>query len=223
MPAGLFDEFFGTVGVLDSIRVTVVMSFWSTLISSVLGISAGLALERHEFPGKRLVVRINRTLMGAPPVVIGLVTYMLLRKKGPFGGLRLVFTIRGMVIAQVLIITPIICGMVYTYARRSAPEIRQFAHIMGADRRQTARLLLSEMKNEIYFAIISGYGRSISEVGAVFLVGGNIKNSTRTMTTAISTLKGAGDYNEGLFLGAVLMLMAFAAQTLADHFRKEAQ
>ena len=223
MPAGLFDEFFGTVGALDSIRVTVVMSFWSTLISSVLGISAGLALERHEFPGRRLVGRINRRLMGAPPVVIGLVTYMLLRKKGPFGGLRLVFTIRGMVIAQVLIITPIICGMVYTYARRSAPEIRQFAHIMGADRRQTARLLLSEMKNEIYFAIISGYGRSISEVGAVFLVGGNIKNSTRTMTTAISTLKGAGDYNEGLFLGAVLMLMAFAAQTLADHFRKEAQ
>ena len=135
--------------------------------------------------------------MGAPPVVIGLLTYMLLRKKGPFGALRWVFTIKGMVAAQVLIITPIVCGMVYSYAVRTAPSIRAFARTMGADRHQTARLLLREMKNE------------------------NIKNSTRTMTTAISTLKGAGDYYEGVFLGVILMLLAFAVQTLAEHFRQE--
>ena len=210
----LFSKFFGTVGVIDSIRVTLVMSFWSTLIASMLGIFLGLVLEQTKFPGKKLVVRVNRTLMGAPPVVIGLLTYMLLRKKGPFGALR-------MVAAQVLIITPIVCGMVYSYAVRTAPSIRAFARTMGADRHQTARLLLREMKNEIYFAVVSGYGRSISEVGAVFLVGGNIKNSTRTMTTAISTLKGAGDYYEGVFLGVILMLLAFAVQTLAEHFRQE--
>ena len=203
----LFSKFFGTVGVIDSIRVTLVMSFWSNLIASMLGIFLGLVLEQTKFPGKKLVVRVNRTLMGAPPVVIGLLTYMLLRKKGPF--------------AQVLIITPIVCGMVYSYAVRTAPSIRAFARTMGADRHQTARLLLREMKNEIYFAVVSGYGRSISEVGAVFLVGGNIKNSTRTMTTAISTLKGAGDYYEGVFLGVILMLLAFAVQTLAEHFRQE--
>ena len=213
----LFSKFFGTVGVIDSIRVTLVMSFWSTLIASMLGIFLGLVLEQTKFPGKKLVVRVNRTLMGAPPVVIGLLTYMLLRKKGPFGALRWVFTIKGMVAAQVLIITPIVCGMVYSYAVRTAPSIRAFARTMGADRHQTARLLLREM----YFAVVSGYGRSISEVGAVFLVGGNIKNSTRTMTTAISTLKGAGDYYEGVFLGVILMLLAFAVQTLAEHFRQE--
>lgn len=217
----VFSKFFGTVGVTDSIRVTLVMSFWSTLIASVLGISLGLLLERKHFPGKRLAVRINRTLMGAPPVVIGLLAYMLLRKKGPLGDLRWVFTIKGMVFAQVLIITPIVCGMVYSYAVRTAPAIRAFAKTMGADRRQTGHLLLREMKNEIYFAVVSGYGRSISEVGAVFLVGGNIKNNTRTMTTAISTLKGAGDYYEGIFLGVVLMVIAFAVQSLADYFRKE--
>lgn len=81
----LFSKFFGTVGVIDSIRVTLVMSFWSTLIASMLGIFLGLVLEQKKFPGKKLVVRVNRTLMGAPPVVIGLLTYMLLRKKGPFG------------------------------------------------------------------------------------------------------------------------------------------
>ena len=98
----LFSKFFGTVGVIDSIRVTLVMSFWSTLIASMLGIFLGLVLEQTKFPGKKLVVRVNRTLMGAPPVVIGLLTYMLLRKKGPFGALRWVFTIKGMVAAQVL-------------------------------------------------------------------------------------------------------------------------
>ena len=201
--------------------MTVIMSFWSTLIASALGVFLGLLLERKDFPGKRAVIRLNRTLMGAPPVVIGLLAYMILRKKGPLGDLRWVFTIKGMVFAQVLIITPIICGMVYSYAVRTAPAVRTFAKTMGATGRQTGWLLVKEMKNEIYFAVISGYGRSISEVGAVFLVGGNIKNNTRTMTTAISTLKGAGEYYEGVFLGVVLMLMAFVVQTLADHFQRE--
>ena len=201
--------------------MTVIMSFWSTLIASALGVFLGLLLERKDFPGKRAVIRLNRTLMGAPPVVIGLLAYMILRKKGPLGDLRWVFTIKGMVFAQVLIITPIICGMVYSYAVRTAPAVRTFARTMGATGRQTGWLLVKEMKNEIYFAVISGYGRSISEVGAVFLVGGNIKNNTRTMTTAISTLKGAGEYYEGVFLGVVLMLMAFVVQTLADHFQRE--
>lgn len=159
--------------------------------------------------------------MGAPPVVIGLLTYMLLRKKGPFGFLGWLFTIKGMVVAQVIIITPIICGMVYTYLVREAGKIRAFAKVMGADKIQTDLLVLKEIKNEIYFSVLSGYGRSISEVGAVFLVGGNIKKHTRTMTTAISTLKGAGDYNEGIFLGVILMLMAFTVQTIADWVRKE--
>ncbi len=221
MNNGFFSEFFGTIGMLDSIRVTLIMSFFSTLIASILGVSLAILLERSQFPLKKLVIRINRTLMGAPPVVIGLLSYMLLRKRGPLGFLGWVFTIQGMVFAQVLIITPIICGMVYTYLVRQAPKIRAFAHTMGANPWQTNLLILQEIKNEIYFSIVSGYGRSISEVGAVFLVGGNIKNSTRTMTTAISTLKGAGDYYEGVFLGIILMFMAFVVQTVADTLRKE--
>lgn len=219
----MFSEFFTTIGVANSIYVTVIMSFFSTLISSFIGVFLALLLEHNSFIGKNIIVRINRTLMGAPPVVIGLIAYMLLRKRGPLGSLRWVFTINGMIFAQVLIITPIICGMVYSYLVRTAPQIRAFAKTMGASKGQTNLLIIKEIKNEIYFSIISGYGRSISEVGAVFLVGGNIKNSTRTMTTAISTLKGAGDYNEGVFLGVLLMLMAFVAQSLADHFRKEDQ
>lgn len=197
------------------------MSVFSTVISAALGITLGLWLERHKFPGKRLIIRVNRTLMGLPSVVVGLVVYMLLMRRGPLGFLNWLFTIQGMVIAQTIIITPIICGMIFTHAARIAPAIRMFAKTMGASKRQTNRLMITEMRNEMYFAIVTGFGRSISEVGAVLLVGGNIKNSTRTMTTAISTLKSAGVFSDGIFLGVLLLVMAFLVQTLADHLRKE--
>ena len=219
----LFSDFSLTIGMFDSIRVTLIMSVCSTCISSVLGVFLAIVLERKNFKGKKLVVRINRTLMGAPPVVVGLLTYILLRKKGPLGNLRLVFTIKGMVVAQTLIITPIVCGMVYSYLVRTAPKIRAFARTMGANGWQTDMLILKEIKNEIYFSVVSGFGRSISEVGAVMLVGGNIRGRTRTMTTAISTLKSAGEFEEGIILGIILMIMAFVVQTAADFLRKEAR
>lgn len=217
----MFSEFFGQIGSLDSVRVTIIMSFASTIISSILGIASGLWLERHKFPGKRLIVRVNRTLMGMPSVVVGLITYMLLMRRGPLGFLNWLFTIQGMVVAQVIIITPIISGMVFTNAERIAPAIRMFAKNMGANRSQTNRLLLREMRNEMYFAVVTGFGRSISEVGAVLMVGGNIKNSTRTMTTAISTLKSAGIFTDGIVLGFLLLVMAFIIQTVADRLRKQ--
>ncbi len=217
----LFSDFFSNIGVWDSVKVTLIMSVFSTLISAVLGIFLGLILERVHFPGKRAVIRINRTLMGIPPVVAGLVTYLLLMRRGPLGDLGWLFTIKGMIVAQTIIITPIICGMVYSYALRNAPSIRSFGKTMGADKQQINWLIVKEMKDEIYFAVVTGYGRSISEVGAVFLVGGNIKNSTRTMTTAISTLKSAGIFTEGILLGVLLLVIAFGIQWLADFFRRE--
>ena len=207
--------------VLSAIKVTFEMAFASTLISAVLGTASGLWLQNHEFAGKKTVVRINRTLMGVPPVVIGLLVYMLTMRGGPLGPLALLFTIKGMILAQVLIITPIISGMVFSYAEAAVPEIRNFAKTMGADKRQTDRLILSELRNEIYFCIITGFGRAISEVGSVMLVGGNIKGHTRTMTTMISLLKSRGIYSEGIGLGVLLLIMAFILQTLADHVRKE--
>lgn len=159
--------------------------------------------------------------MGVPPVVVGLVVYLLTMRKGPLGPLALLFTVKGMVLAQVLIIAPIISGMVYSYAEASVPEIRVFAKTIGADKKQTNRLIISELRNEIYFCIITGFGRAISEVGSVMLVGGNIKGSTRTMTTAISLLKSQGIYTEGIGLGLLLLIMAFLLQWLADVLRKE--
>jgi len=204
---------------LGIIGTTLKMSLGSTAIAAFLGIILGLLLERHRFPGKRVVVRLCRTLMGTPPVVAGLVVYLLLMRRGPFGFMGILFTVKAMVIAQVLIITPIITGMIYTYASRSAPAIRAFARTMGADRFQTQILCVKEMSGEMYFAIIAAFSRAISEVGAVMIVGGNIQNKTRTMTTAISMLRNTGDFGQGITLGVLLLLIAFVLQSLSDLFR----
>ena len=126
----LFDEIFSDVGVYSAILVTFRMAVTSTFLSAVLGTFLGLVMERYSFPGKRLAVRINRTLMGVPPVVVGLLVYMLTMRRGPLGKLELLFTVEGMILAQTIIITPIICGMVYTYAAKTAPGIRVFAKTM---------------------------------------------------------------------------------------------
>jgi len=125
-----------------------------------------------------------------------------------------------MVIAQVLLITPIVTGMIYTYAARSAPAIRTFARTMGASRFQTQLLFIKEMSSEIYFSVITAFSRSISEVGAVMIVGGNIQHKTRTMTTTISMLRNLGNFNQGVTLGLMLLLLTFILQSLADFFHK---
>jgi len=129
---------------LSIIGVTLKMSFFSTLISTVLGTIFALLLEKYNFFGKRIIIRICRTLMGMPSVVAGLIVYLLLMRRGVFGFMGLLFTVEAMVIAQVILITPIITGMVYTYAIRSAPLIRMFAKTMGANRFQTNFLLLKK-------------------------------------------------------------------------------
>lgn len=206
--------------IIDIILLTLKLAFFSTCISAVIGIPAGLFLEKTEFFGKSLIIRINRTLMGLPPVVAGLIVYLVLMRRGILGSLSLLFTFQAMVIAQTVIITPIICGMVYANAVNASPQVRSFACSMGAGRMQTFILLIKEMRNDIYFIIVTGFGRSISEVGAVMIVGGNIQYKTRTMTTAISLMRNKGDYTEAITLGVILLLISFAIQCMVDFFRR---
>lgn len=216
-----FKECFTDEAILSAIGVTFKMAVFSCLISSVLGITFGLLLERYDFKGKKLIVRLNRTLMGMPPVVAGLVVYLLLMRRGPLGMLGWLFTIKGMIVAQTLIITPIMTGMIHQHAVSKVPAIREFCLTMGADRKQTVMTIIKEMRHDIYFCMVTAFGRSISEVGSVMLVGGNIKGHTRTMTTAISLLKSQGIFTEGIALGLVLLVMAFIIQWLCDFLQKE--
>jgi len=217
MIAGFINLSSDTLSIID---VTLRMSFLSTMISTSLGITFGLVLEKRQFLGKRIVVRICRTLMGMPPVVAGLIVYLLLMRQGALGFMGMLFSVRAMVIAQVLLITPMITAMVYTYAARSAPSIRMFAQTMGANRLQTQLLFVRELRGEFYFALITAFSRSISEVGAVMIVGGNIQHRTRTMTTAITMLRNMGDFSQGITLGILLLVFAFALQVLLDCLRK---
>lgn len=211
---------FTDAGIGDAVRVTLAMALASVTISALLGIALGILLEQCHFPGKRILIRINHTLLGIPPVVVGLLVYLLLMRNGPLGAFALLFTIKGMVLAQIIIITPIITSMVYSYAFTTAPAVRAFAVTMGASKWQTQILTIKEMKYEIYFAIVTGFGRAISEVGSVMLVGGNIEGRTRTMTTAISMLKSQGIYTEGVTLGVLLLVFAFILQWAAESFQK---
>ena len=215
MLAALDSELWRIIG--TTLRVTLP----STAISAALGTALGLLLEQARFPGKKLIVRVNRTLMGVPPVVIGLVGYLLFMRKGPLGFLDILFTVRAMIAAQVMIITPIVCGMVYSAAQRNAGRIRDFGVTMGASRPQTQLLLVRELSAEIYFAGVTGFGRAVSEVGAVMIVGGNILRKTRTMTTAITLLRNKGDYAEAVTLGLILLMIAFLIQLIADSLRRK--
>jgi len=210
------EGFFDTLGI---ITITLRMSLTSTFISAVLGIIFGLALEKNIFPGKKIVIRLCRTLMGTPPVVAGLVVYLLLMRRGPFGSFGLLFTVEAMVIAQIIIITPIITALVHSSASRSAPIIRAFGITMGANPLQSWVLLVKEMRGEIYLTVVTGFSRAISEVGAVMIVGGNIQHRTRTMTTAISMLRNTGDFEQGIILGVILLIIAFILQSLSDLFK----
>lgn len=205
---------------ISIIWLTMKLGLVSTSLSALLGIPLGILLERGNFFGKRIILRINRTLMGFPPVVVGLMVYLLLMRRGPFGDLLLLFSFHAMVISQLFIITPIISGMIYTAAKNTAPQIRTFAISMNASRGQTFFLLVKEMKQDIYFTLVTSFGRSISEVGAVMIVGGNIQYKTRTMTTAISLMRNKGDYSEAITLGAVLLILSFLIQTLIDMLRR---
>ena len=215
------EECFTDPAIISAIKVTFQMAICSCAISSLLGIVFGLLLERFDFRGKRLLIRINRTLMGMPPVVAGLIVYMVLMRRGPLGAWGWLFTIKGMVLAQTLIITPIMTGMIHQHAVSKAPAVREFCRTMGASPWQTNLTLLAEMRHDIYFCMVTGFGRAISEVGSVMLVGGNIKGSTRTMTTAISLLKSQGIFTEGIALGVLLLLMAFVIQWLCDFLQRE--
>jgi len=202
------------------ITLTLRMTLLSTTISSVIGIPFGLWLDRASFPGKRFIVIFNRSLMAAPPVVVGLTAYLLLMREGPLGFMGRLFTFEGMVFAQVLLLTPIISGIVYNAAHRSAANIRAFAHTMGANKWQTKVLLIRELSNDIYFAAVTGFGRAMSEVGAVMVVGGNIRYHTRVMTTTISMLRNRGEIDIAIFMGIALILVALAVQIVAGFLRK---
>jgi tungstate transport system permease protein len=182
----------------------------ATLISLFLGAPIGVMLALNRFPGRRLAIAVINTGMGLPPVVVGTVVSLMLFRHGPLGFLHLFLTARGIIIAQVIIATPLVAGFTLAAVGSLDARLRLQVMALGASRLQAAWLLLREAHLGLLAAVMAGFGAVISEVGATIAVGGNIKDQTRTLTGAIVLENGRGEFDQAIALSIILMVLIFA-------------
>lgn len=206
---------------LQIIGVTLRMSFFSTVISCLIGMPLGILMSKSVFKGKRTIKKLTGTLMGLPPVVAGLIVYMLFTKYGPFGSLGLLFTVEVMVIAQCMLIIPVVINLTESMTAINAKRLTETAKGLNFSKLKTSLLLLSENKQSLLSVVLTAFGRSIAEVGAVSLVGGNIQWKTRVMTTAIMLETNKGNFSFALALGIILLLISFVVNILASVLVRE--
>lgn len=192
------------------------------LISTSLGIPLGAWLGLGRFLGRGLAVAFVYTGMGFPPVVVGLLVYLLLSRSGPLGELGWLFTPTAMVLAQVIISLPLIAGFTMAAVMGVDPELRPQLVSLGATPRQATWALLREARLGVLVAIIAGFGSIISEVGAVMMVGGNIERYTRVLTTAIVLETQKGNFDFAIALGFILLSIAFLINLFMLHLQREA-
>ena len=200
----------GDAALRDIAWRTVVVSGTATLFAMAVGVPAGYALARGRFRGRTVILGIVNTGMGMPPVVIGLVVWLMLVRSGPFGGFELIYTKRAMVIAQFLIAVPLVVGFTAAAIQSLPRDLPDLLAILGAGPLRRLWLLAKEAQLGILAAVMAGFGGVVSEVGASMTVGGNLQGETRVLTTAIVTETSRGENEKAMALGIVLLAMAFA-------------
>lgn len=198
----------GNGQLLDIIGVTLRMSIASSLAALLLGVPLGVFLAFTRLPGKKVLIVANRTLMGLPPVVCGLICYLLFSGVGPLRHLKLLFTVEAMIIAQIILITPIIAGSMESYAAGMVETLRETGQGLGLSRPRQFLLTLNECRYQIFSTYLLGFSRSIAEVGAVSMVGGAIAYKTNVMTTAIMNFTNMGNFTMALALGIILLAIS---------------
>jgi len=207
--------------VYQIILLSLFVSSISTLISSIISIPTGVYLGIKKFKGKRMFSRLLYTSMSIPSVIVGLVVAIILSRRGPLGFLDLLYTPLAMIIAQTLLIMPLILGLTYSLAKNRGTEIEKVGTTLGANRLHIIILIMRELKMDIFMNIVTAFSRAISEVGAVMIVGGNIKGHTRVITTSIAMSNSMGDYPKAIALGIVLLLISFLVNSLIYSYNRE--
>jgi tungstate transport system permease protein len=197
-----------------AVWVSLKTSGLAALVASLLAVPAALFLAGHEFRGKKLVLFVNQTWMAAPTVVIGLVFYSLLSRSGPLGRLGLLYTQTAMTVGQVFLILPLIVGFSYTALRQVDRRARPTALTLGATRRQAGWIVLREARFPLLVAVLAGFARAVSEVGIAMMLGGNIRNFTRNITTSIALETAKGEFRNGVLLGAILLVITLGINVL---------
>jgi tungstate transport system permease protein len=198
------------------------ISLTAVLLASLLGLPLGAALAVLRFPGRNAAVVVVNALMGLPPVVAGLVVYLLLSRSGPLGGLGLLFTPRAMVIAQVVLVAPIVAAITRQIVEDLWRDYRDLYILDGCGPLRTLSSLLWLGRFSLSTAVLAGVGRAAAEVGAILIVGGNIAGVTRTMTTAIALETSRGDLALALGLGIILLALILAINATAQLLRNTA-
>jgi len=194
---------------VDIVLVSLKVSFAATLLASILGIPGGFIVAYSSFAGKRLLLTCLNTLLALPTVVIGLLVYSFISRRGILGSLDLLYTQKAIVIGQVILIVPVIMTLTIAAISRIDKRYRMTALTLGASRNQMALVILREARYGILAAVIAAFGRVIAEVGISMMLGGNAKGFTRTMTTAMALEYDKGEFVLAVALGITLMTFAF--------------
>ena len=210
-------------GILGIVRVSLQVSFSALLLGCLVGLPLGALLATESFPGRKILIVIVNSLMGVPTVVVGVVVYLLLSHNGPIGNWGWLFTIKGMILAQFCLTTPLIAAL-----SRQLIEDAWIHHRESFSALQLAWLprlkwLIWDCRFSLSIVLLAGLARAISEIGAVMIVGGNIDHHTRTMTTAIALETSKGDLPLALALGLVLMSLVIGANLITYLIRHSAE
>ena len=209
----------GDPTLIGIVSLSLSVSLTAVLLASLIGLPLGAALAVLRFPGRNAAVVVVNALMGLPPVVAGLFVYLLLSRSGPLGSLGLLFTPTAMVIAQVVLVTPIIAAVARQMVEDLWREYGDLYILDGAGRVHTVCSLLWLGRFSLITAVLAGLGRAAAEVGAIIIVGGNIAGVTRTMTTAIALETSRGDLSLALGLGIILLSLTLAVNATAQFVR----
>lgn len=220
-----FEAAFALIFRIDSqlgeiVLLSLEVSLGAVLVAGIVGLPLGAALALFRFPGRTAITVVLNALMGLPPVVVGLIVYLLLSRAGPLGTLGLLFTPTAMVIAQVVLVTPIIAALARQVVEDMWVEYEEQLRSFGTTTGRALRALLWDGRFSLLVAVLAGFGRAIAEVGAVMIVGGNIDHATRVMTTAIALEVSKGDIALALGLGIVLVALSIAVNGLAFLLRR---
>ncbi|HEX9908307.1 MAG TPA: ABC transporter permease [Thermoplasmata archaeon] len=208
----------------DIVQITLLSLYVSgcaTILGSAVGIPLGAVVGLREFGGKGAVKTITYTMYGFPPVISGLVIYYLFSRSGPFGALGLIFTPTAMIFAEALLVIPLTAGITITTVSEVDKSIKDTIKALGANRMQSTLTVMREAWVGLLMAVMMGFGRAIAEVGAAFMVGGNIQGETRVLTTAILLMTRMGNFEYALALGAVLLSVSFCVFLLLRYLQEK--
>lgn len=219
-----FSVAFGLITSLDAGLVAIVMrslsvSLWATLLAFVIGAAAGSLLAIASFRFKPLAIVLLNTYVAIPAVVVGLVVYILLSRSGPLGSLGWLFSLKAMVLAQTILVIPLAATMTRQIIGDAHQQLGERLQSLGANRLMTALLLVINERNALMTVLVTCFGRAISEVGTVMMVGGNIEGFTRVMTTAIALETSKGDLPLAIGLGVVLLAVVLLLNVLLSALR----